>query len=184
MDNRDAEGLVVKSSAVSTLSALCSMFRMLAGLHTVVCVQTHLVGRGERRWLVKSWVVCCAKIHQRVLMMTPPPSQSTLYPRHIPDTGRRSGLWLVPGLLLCGCFRSASCVTLGIAPLKQLGQDPCPCAFYIVDMVPYTISKLSAKSQFCAIQTADNTDGKVRIEIILLLENNKMLPGKIKTEKK
>ena len=65
-----------------------------------------------------------------------------------------------------------------------LGQDPCPCAFYIVDMVPYTISKLSAKSQFCAIQTADNTDGKVRIEIILLLENNKMLPGKIKTEKK
>ena len=119
MDNRDAEGLVVKSSAVSTLSALCSMFRMLAGLHTVVCVQTHLVGRGERRWLVKSWVVCCAKIHQRVLMMTPPPPQSTLYPRHIPDTGRRSGLWLVPGLLLCGCFRSASCVTLGIAPLKQ-----------------------------------------------------------------
>ena len=67
---------------------------------------------------------------------------------------------------------------------KLLGQDPCPCAFYIVDMVPYTISKLSAKSQFCAIQTADNTDGKVRIEIILLLENNKMLPGKIKTEKK
>ena len=68
--------------------------------------------------------------------------------------------------------------------LNTLGQDPCPCAFYIVDMVPYTISKLSAKSQFCAIQTADNTDGKVRIEIILLLENNKMLPGKIKTEKK
>ena len=68
--------------------------------------------------------------------------------------------------------------------LITLGQDPCPCAFYIVDMVPYTISKLSAKSQFCAIQTADNTDGKVRIEIILLLENNKMLPGKIKTEKK
>ena len=40
------------------------------------------------------------------------------------------------------------------------------------------------KSQFCALQTADNTDGKVRIEIILLLENNKMLPRKIKTEKK
>ena len=68
--------------------------------------------------------------------------------------------------------------------LKILGQDPCPCAFDIVDMVPYTISKLSAKSQFCAIQTADNTDGKVRIEIILLLENNKMLPRKIKTETK
>ena len=65
-----------------------------------------------------------------------------------------------------------------------LGQDPCPCAFDIVDMVPYAISKLSAKSQFCAIQTADNTDGKVRIEIILLLENNKMLPRKIKTETK
>ena len=45
----------------------------------------------------------------------------------------------------------------------KLGQDPCPCAFDIVDMVPYTISKLSAKSQFCAIQTADNTDGKVKI---------------------
>ena len=68
--------------------------------------------------------------------------------------------------------------------LLLLGQDPCPCAFDIVDMVPYTISKLSAKSQFCAIQTADNTDGKVRIEIILLLENNKMLPRKIKTETK
>ena len=67
--------------------------------------------------------------------------------------------------------------------LMVLGQDPCPCAFDIVDMVPYTISKLSAKSQFCAIQTADNTDGKVRIEIILFLENNKMLPRKIKTEK-
>ena len=66
----------------------------------------------------------------------------------------------------------------------KLGQDPCPCAFDIVDMVPYTISKLSAESQFCAIQTADNTDGKVRIEIILLLENNKMLPRKIKTETK
>ena len=66
----------------------------------------------------------------------------------------------------------------------ELGQDPCPCAFDIVDMVPYAISKLSAKSQFCAIQTADNTDSKVRIEIILLLENNKMLPRKIKTEKK
>ena len=68
--------------------------------------------------------------------------------------------------------------------LKLLGQDPCPCAFDIVDMVPYTISKLSAKSQFCTIPTADNTVGKVRIEIILLLENNKMLPRKIKTEKK
>ena len=66
----------------------------------------------------------------------------------------------------------------------KLGQDPCPCAFDIVDMVPYTISKLSAKSQFCAIRTADNTDGKVKIEIILLLENNKMLPRKIETEKK
>ena len=76
-----------------------------------------------------------------------------------------------------------SCSSLTLLYI-QLGQDPCPCAFYIVDMVPYTISKLSAKSQFCAIQTADNTDGKVRIEIILLLENNKMLPGKIKTEKK
>ena len=65
-----------------------------------------------------------------------------------------------------------------------LGQDPCPRAFDIVDMVPYTISKLSAKSQFCTIPTADNTDGKVRIEIILLLENNKMLPRKIKTETK
>ena len=51
-------------------------------------------------------------------------------------------------------------------------------------MVPSTISKLSAKSQFCAIQTADNTDGEVRIEIILLLENNSMFPRKIKTEKK
>ena len=61
---------------------------------------------------------------------------------------------------------------------RLLGQDPCPCAFDIVDMVHYTISKLSAKSQLCAIQTADNTDGKVRIEIILLLEN------KLKTEKK
>ena len=40
------------------------------------------------------------------------------------------------------------------------------------------------KSQFCTIQTVDNTDGKVRIEIILLLENNKMVPRKIKTEKK
>ena len=68
--------------------------------------------------------------------------------------------------------------------LYILGQDPCPCAFDIVDMVPYTISKLSAKSQFCTIPTADNTDGKVRIEIILLLENNKMLPRKIKTETK
>ena len=68
--------------------------------------------------------------------------------------------------------------------LHILGQDPCPCAFDIVDMVPYTISKLSAKSQFCAIQTADNTGGKVKIEIILLLENNKMLPRKIKTETK
>ena len=84
----------------------------------------------------------------------------------------------------CGkgpCFYSTRGPT---GSLLVLGQDPCPCAFYIVDMVPYTISKLSAKSQFCAIQTADNTDGKVRIEIILLLENNKMLPGKIKTEKK
>ena len=72
----------------------------------------------------------------------------------------------------------------GMANLYKLGQDPCPCAFAIVDMVPYTISKLSAKSQFYAIQTADNTDGKVTIEIILLLENNKMLPRKIKTEKK
>ena len=26
---------------------------------------------------------------------------------------------------------------------------------------PYTISKLSGKNQFCAIHTADNTDGKV-----------------------
>ena len=68
--------------------------------------------------------------------------------------------------------------------LIKLGQDPCPCAFDIVDMVPYTISKLSAKSQFCTIPTTDNTDDKVRIEIILLLENNKMLPRKIKTETK
>ena len=29
------------------------------------------------------------------------------------------------------------------------------------DSDPYTISKLSAKYQFCAIHTADNTDGKV-----------------------
>ena len=28
-------------------------------------------------------------------------------------------------------------------------------------MDPYSISKLSAKYQFCAIHTADNTDGKV-----------------------
>ena len=28
-------------------------------------------------------------------------------------------------------------------------------------MDPYSISKLSAKYQFCAIYTADNTDGKV-----------------------
>ena len=73
---------------------------------------------------------------------------------------------------------------ISICVLVTLGQDPCPCAFDIVDMVPYTISKLSAKSQFCTIPTADNTDGKVRIEIILLLENNKMLPRKIKTETK
>ena len=54
---RDTEGLIVQSSTASTLSALCSMCRMLAGLHTVVCAQTNLVGRGERRRLVKSWVV-------------------------------------------------------------------------------------------------------------------------------
>ena len=50
---RDTEGLIVQSSTASTLSALCSMCRMLAGLHTVVCVQTNLVGRGERRRLVE-----------------------------------------------------------------------------------------------------------------------------------
>ena len=82
--------------------------------------------------------------------------------------------------MACAVYR-----VLGLVHLFfKLGQDPCPCAFDIVDMVPYTISKLSAKSQFCAIQTADNTDGKVKIEIILLLENNKMLPRKIKTETK
>ena len=75
-------------------------------------------------------------------------------------------------------------LTQQLSVFMKLGQDPCPCAFDIVDMVPYTISKLSAKSQFCTIPTADNTDGKVRIEIILLLENNKMLPRKIKTETK
>ena len=76
---------------------------------------------------------------------------------------------------------SAVTNTKYITPLVTLGQDPCPCAFDIVDMVPYTISKLSAKSKLCTIPTADNTDGKVRIEIILLIENNKMLPRKIKT---
>ena len=30
---------------------------------------------------------------------------------------------------------------------------------------PYSISKLSAKYQFCAIHTADNTDGKVTGEV-------------------
>ena len=33
---RDAEGLIVQSSAASTLSALCSTCRTLAGLHTVL----------------------------------------------------------------------------------------------------------------------------------------------------
>ena len=106
VDNRDAEGLVVKSSAVSTLSALCSMFRMLAGLHTVVCVQTHLVGRGERRWLVKSWVVCCAKIHQRVLMMTPPLPN----PPCIPVTYLTRA-----GDLVCGWCRVSCCVVVSEA---------------------------------------------------------------------
>ena len=32
--------------------------------------------------------------------------------------------------------------------------------FIFEDRDPYTISKLSAKYQFCAIHTADNTDGK------------------------
>ena len=32
---------------------------------------------------------------------------------------------------------------------------------YIVGQGSYTISKLSAKYQFCTIHTADNTDGKV-----------------------
>ncbi len=45
---RDAEGLIVQSSAASTL---------FAGLHTVVCAQTHFVGRGGRMQLVKSRVV-------------------------------------------------------------------------------------------------------------------------------
>ena len=49
--------LIVQSSTASPLSELCSMCRMLAGLHTVVCAQTNLVGRGERRRLVKYWVV-------------------------------------------------------------------------------------------------------------------------------
>ena len=53
---RDTEGLIVQSSTASTLSALCSMCTMLAGLHTVVCAQTNLVGRGERRRLVKYWL--------------------------------------------------------------------------------------------------------------------------------
>ena len=78
--------------------------------------------------------------------------------------------------------RCVLCFCDSLLKFIVLGQDPCP--FDIVDMVPYTISKLSAKSQFCTIPTADNTDGKVRIEIILLLEKNKMLPRKIKTEKK
>ena len=33
----------------------------------------------------------------------------------------------------------------------------------LLDRVPYTISKLSVKYQLCAVYTADNTDGKVRI---------------------
>ena len=55
------------------------------------------------------------------------------------------------------------------------------CAFDIVDMFPYTISLNSARYK---LRIIGPTDGKVRIEIILLLENNKMLPRKIKTEKK
>ena len=38
----------------------------------------------------------------------------------------------------------------------------CPCCPY--DRDPYTMGKLSAKYQFCAIHTADNTDGKVTID--------------------
>ena len=82
------------------------MFRMLAGLHTVVCVQTHLVGRGERRWLVKYWVVCCAKIHQRVLMMTPPLPN----PPCIPVTYLTRA-----GDLVCGWCRVSCCVVVSEA---------------------------------------------------------------------
>ena len=32
---------------------------------------------------------------------------------------------------------------------------------YVTYLDPYSISKLSAKYQFCAIHTADNTDGEV-----------------------
>ena len=54
---RDGEGLIVNSSAASTFSALRPMCRTLADLHTVVWAQTHLVGKGEGRRLVKYWVV-------------------------------------------------------------------------------------------------------------------------------
>ena len=57
-------------------------------------------------------------------MMTPPPPNPPCIP--ITYLTRSDDLvcgWrrvsCCVGLLLCGCFRSASCVTLGIAPLKQ-----------------------------------------------------------------
>ena len=51
--------------------------------------------------------------------------------------------------------------------LKLVNFHRCPWYqshfYYLIfqDRDPYSIGKLSAKYQFCAIQTADNTDGKV-----------------------
>ena len=41
-------------------------------------------------------------------------------------------------------------------------------------MLPYTISKLSAKYQFCAIHTADTTHGKVTNRALLSTESEKV----------
>ena len=64
-----------------------------------------------------------AKIHQKVMMTPPPPNPPCIPITYLTRSDDLVCGWrrvsCCVGLLLCGCFRSASCVTLGIAPLKQ-----------------------------------------------------------------